>query len=714
MAAGSIVIDLLMRTGSFETDTKRAEAALKKFQKQASDVGKTIGVGIAAGVTLAVAAFDQLIKSAGDFKDLEETIGSSAEDIASLSIAAATAGVSMESVTSATIKLTKGLVGVDDESKAAGAALKALGINVEEFKRLDPVAQYEAVGKALAGFADGAQKTAVAVALFGKSGAEQLRVFKALEEQGGRQVILTQKQIELADAYADAQAKQIATFKQYAQAAATDVLPSINLLIEAAAELAREFGGIDAAGKKLSGESPVKQFADNAVDALAFVVDAAQGVARIFDVVGKSIGARSAQVAAALRGEFGAVVQIGKDAQEQIDSILNAELFSQKIARIRAAASFKNLGADPTELARRGRGPATLPQLQFDGTEKAAKATRDKTTEADRYLESLDKQLQKTRELTEVERVLDDIQNGRFQGAKAGQANLALAKADELDRAKQLEIEGKKAVDLAREQEEASNRLREAGKRVFEDTRTPAEQYAIQLEALNKLLAAGAVQYDTYARAVKNLQEQFDENAKRIKEIAQDINATIESNGADLFANFITGSMSAKDAFKNFANSVINDLIRIGAQDLAKSLFGGGKDQAGGLGGLLAGLFGGGGSGGFGTGSSFGNQDYGAFLATGTNSVPYDGFKAVLHKGEAVVPAKYNPANGGGGTDVQVINPPGVPLQARAVQERQPDGKSLIKLFMSEVAQNFRDGGEVAQAASGTFGLRRQLPRRGN
>uniref|UniRef100_UPI0037BF49D3 hypothetical protein n=1 Tax=Flavobacterium sp. TaxID=239 RepID=UPI0037BF49D3 len=40
-------------------------------------------------------------------------------------------------------------------------------------------------------------------------------------------------------------------------------------------------------------------------------------------------------------------------------------------------------------------------------------------------------------------------------------------------------------------------------------------------------------------------------------------------------------------------------------------------------------------------------------LATGTNYVPYDGFQASLHKGEAVVPAKYNPAAGGtGGSNI--------------------------------------------------------------
>lgn len=39
-------------------------------------------------------------------------------------------------------------------------------------------------------------------------------------------------------------------------------------------------------------------------------------------------------------------------------------------------------------------------------------------------------------------------------------------------------------------------------------------------------------------------------------------------------------------------------------------------------------------------------------MATGRNYVPYDGFKATLHKGDAVVPAPYNPANGAAGTGV--------------------------------------------------------------
>ena len=202
MAAGSIVVDLLMRTGSFTTDTARASKQLKQFQKDVvstagSIKGQLVGALAAAGIAL---SFDALVQGAAKFKDLEEETGATAEDLASLSIVAATAGVEIESIAAAAIKLTKNLSGVDDESKAAGAALTALGIPIADFKKLNPVEQIDALSKAFNSFADGPEKSAVALALFGKAGAEQLKVFKALDEAGGRTVILTQAQIELADA----------------------------------------------------------------------------------------------------------------------------------------------------------------------------------------------------------------------------------------------------------------------------------------------------------------------------------------------------------------------------------------------------------------------------------------------------------------------------------------------------------------------------------
>lgn len=722
MAAGSIIVDLLMRTGAFETDTARAEKRLKAFQKQAEQVGKTIGVAIAAGVTLAVAAFDQLVKAAADFKDIEETTGALAEDFASLAVPLATAGISMESMAAASLKLTKSLSGVDDESKAAGAALTALGIPIEEFKALDPVAQIDALTKAFGEFKDGPKKAEVAMALFGKTGAEQLKLFKALEEQGGRQVILTQKQIELADAYADAQATQIAKIKAYAQAAAVDVLPAMNDLVGAAAELVREFTGVDTAGKKLAGESPVKEFAETAVNALAFLVDAADGVVRVFQIIGSTIGAVAAQQVALLSGNFAEAATIGKLLSEDIDRILDKKWFSDRVEGIRAARKeaerFASIQNDPRELARRGRGPAARPELQFDGAAtKEPKQKKQSASEVDRYIESLQKQLEKTEELTAVEQVLADIENRRISGINAASAGAAIALAQELDARKAFAEETKRLVAEADAREAESNRLRSEAASIYEATRTPAEQYAATIERLNKLLQAGALDQDTYSRAVTKAQEDFEATAKK----ADDFKKKLAENTQDLLGEGLYEVLDGN--FKNIGDRFVDMIKRMVAEaaaaDIARRLFGAdAKGNVSGSGGLLGALFKGIGSyfgGSTGTPATVGAGSSGAYLgemATGTDYVPRDGF-AKLHKGEKVVPKKYNPSAGGGGLEIKVENPPGMPLNAKAREENGLDGRRTIKLVLEAVAADFKQGGQVSQAYESTYGGRRQMPRRG-
>ena len=88
MAAGSIIVDLLMRTGAFETDTDRAAKALQRLKKQAETAGTVIGTSLVAGAALATVAFQKLVSAAGDFKDLEEQTGAAAEDLASLAVSA--------------------------------------------------------------------------------------------------------------------------------------------------------------------------------------------------------------------------------------------------------------------------------------------------------------------------------------------------------------------------------------------------------------------------------------------------------------------------------------------------------------------------------------------------------------------------------------------------------------------------------------------------
>lgn len=276
---GALFVSLGLDAAEYFQGLSKADVQAQRFAKGvqtnvASAIVKAEIALQALGATAKLTSqiFNGLTQGAAKFKDLEETTGAAAESIASFAVAGATAGVEIEAIGGSMNKLTKNLVGVDDESKAAGAALKALGLNVKDFKELDPAAQYEAVGKALAGYADGADKVAVAQALFGKSGAEQLKVFKALEEQGGRTTILTQKQIEQADEYADRQAKMAATVKLHAQAIAADALPALTAFTQTMVAAVAEATGLDTATGRLAASQAIKEWAFEQAAGLAQLI----------------------------------------------------------------------------------------------------------------------------------------------------------------------------------------------------------------------------------------------------------------------------------------------------------------------------------------------------------------------------------------------------------------------------------------------------------
>jgi len=72
-----------------------------------------------------------------------------------------------------------------------------------------------------------------------------------------------------------------------------------------------------------------------------------------------------------------------------------------------------------------------------------------------------------------------------------------------------------------------------------------------------------------------------------------------------------------------------------------------------------------------GTTGDFARFDRSLPMATGTNYVPYDGLKATLHEGEAVLPKRYNPAAGGsptGGSRVVLNYAPNVRIDSRTDQ----------------------------------------------
>lgn len=549
---GTLTLDIVAKIGGYTAGldkaekeaAKRAAAIEKVFDAAAIGVGAAFGAMVAAGVT-AFAAIGKGIESAAKYQDLAEEIGSTAEEVASFAVAAATAGVGIESIAGASVKLTKSLVGVDDESKAAGAALAAIGINIEEFKRLDPASQYEAVGKALSGYADGAGKTAVAVALFGKSGAEQLKVFKALEEQGGRMVILTQQQIEDADRFADAQAKLRAEIGLYASAAATQFIAPTEALIKVLVQAAQDTGLLGVEATKLGQNTGVATFAENAIEKLAFVVDAAQGVGVVFSRVGEFIGASVAAAQAKLTGDTQGLEAIRKAYDDSLNQTQFKSIREEYKKALADQKEFKRLAAVET------RGFNPLATVAFEGaTKKTGGGSKDDPTKKllENELAAIKAQGDAAKELLADRNKILDLYNAqglisvkdyytKLQG-NLDEATAAQAKSydDQIAALKKFQAAASKQTDVADAQGKI-NKLEEDKAKLYRQSGTAALESSIKqvqaqkaikdafdevnakvLEFQGNLRAAGEIRFDA-ANEKLITQAKAEQNEQVIKQI---------------------------------------------------------------------------------------------------------------------------------------------------------------------------------------------------
>ena len=164
MAAGSITWELLMKTASFETDSKRAEKRIKDLKKEAEELGKTMGVAVVAGATALTYALKQSVDMMDEFSKAAQSLGTSTETISSLAYVASLADVEFTQLSKALVKLTS-------DAPETKAALSAIGVSTKDLTTgglKDLPSLLGDVADKFAGYRDGAEKTALAVSIFGE------------------------------------------------------------------------------------------------------------------------------------------------------------------------------------------------------------------------------------------------------------------------------------------------------------------------------------------------------------------------------------------------------------------------------------------------------------------------------------------------------------------------------------------------------------------
>lgn len=196
----------------------------------------TLGVGLAGGGLLAFAK--GAIDAADNLNDLSQKIGVSVEHLAGYKLAAEQSGTSLEAIAITSRVLAKNIAEGDK-------TLKAMGIT-----STDVNGAMEQLADVFAAMPDGAQKTALALKLMGKSGSDMIPLLNgggaALREmvaEGQNLYPVTTEMARAADQFNDSLAKLKTGAEGLGVRIGNALLPSLNNLIREAEEGTRIFGG---------------------------------------------------------------------------------------------------------------------------------------------------------------------------------------------------------------------------------------------------------------------------------------------------------------------------------------------------------------------------------------------------------------------------------------------------------------------------------------
>lgn len=604
--AGSIVVDLLMRTGAFETDGKRAEKALKQLKKEAQEAGKVIGTAIVAGATAAVAALKVTIDSMDEMSKAAQKVGASTEEFSKLTYAAGLADVSMETLASSLGKLTKSQAAALNVTSQQAKVFDALGISV---KNADGSLREST--DVLADFADKFQDLkgspeamAAGFALFGRSFQELIPLLKdgsagireageELEAFGG---VLSTEAANNAEEFNDNLTRLQTAAKALAQAVASDLLPDLIKLTESWIELAKD-------GSSLQ--------------------ETAHGIADVFRVVGgvaEFVGGYFKALDNVIQGVTIGFVGLYEAAKGVIN--LNWDQLKRGIEVAQGGADLAYYGTDPESpsdpksraragSSRRGGGPMNLAPA-FDnssalrtalgggGRAKRSKGAGGKSEDEqeverlDKAYESLKANLQETYALfndnTQAAKVLYDTQNGEL-------AKLSQARKDELvllaqknDLQEESDEVSKAADSRLKEEVDAMERQSKAVKDLIADMEFENSLIGLTNTAREKAIAlryAGADATEEERAAITTLIDDY----KRLNDSYGFVNDSIDGFGGAM-ARFADRTKSAKEAFGDWADDLYSTAVEWladQAMNALKDWLSGKQDGYGGYGGAKQG-----------------------------------------------------------------------------------------------------------------------------
>lgn len=165
---GALRITLSADTAKFQEGLKQAGTTLKGSMQVAGKVMTAFAATAAASFASVAAAAVATTKQMDEVAKSAQKIGVTTEELSKLRYAAELSGVSANTLQQAMTRLNVAIANSATASSGAGKALRELGVTAG----MGPAQALEKIAAQFAAMPDGARKSALAVQIFGRSGAE--------------------------------------------------------------------------------------------------------------------------------------------------------------------------------------------------------------------------------------------------------------------------------------------------------------------------------------------------------------------------------------------------------------------------------------------------------------------------------------------------------------------------------------------------------------
>lgn len=134
-----------------------------------------LGITLAMGKLIALGAgVKNALDLGGRMSDLAASSGASAGEMLVFQQALVNAGMSADQTGMMVARLQRAIAGVNEDGQGTTDVFSKLGINIQALQGMDLTSQIQTLSSAFSGLTDQNQRTALAMQLFGRSGAEML------------------------------------------------------------------------------------------------------------------------------------------------------------------------------------------------------------------------------------------------------------------------------------------------------------------------------------------------------------------------------------------------------------------------------------------------------------------------------------------------------------------------------------------------------------